>query len=101
MNENARKLKMRNTHFDSPHGLPNKNNYSTAYDIALLCSVCVGISEFNRIVRTKSYTCKNRNKATSSLEKVIQRDYHWTNTNKLLNKGFVGIKTGVTYPAGP
>lgn len=39
MNVNARKLKMRNTYFDSPHGLPNKNNYSTAYDIALLCSV--------------------------------------------------------------
>lgn len=35
------------------------------------------------------------------MEMVIQRDYHWTNTNKLLNKGFVGIKTGVTYPAGP
>lgn len=25
----------------------------------------------------------------------------WTNTNKLLSKGFIGIKTGVTHAAGP
>lgn len=36
MNKNAKKLKMMNTHFDSPHGLPNKNNKSTAYDMAKL-----------------------------------------------------------------
>ena len=27
--------------------------------------------------------------------------FHWTNTNKLLGKGFNGIKTGVTPTAGP
>lgn len=39
MNKNAQKIGMTNTHFDSPHGLANKNNMSTAYDIAMLCSV--------------------------------------------------------------
>jgi D-alanyl-D-alanine carboxypeptidase len=29
------------------------------------------------------------------------RDYHWSNTNKLLGKGFNGCKTGVTPAAGP
>ena len=37
MNKNARKLGMADTNFDSPHGLPNKNNKSTAHDIAKLC----------------------------------------------------------------
>jgi D-alanyl-D-alanine carboxypeptidase len=29
------------------------------------------------------------------------RDFHWSNTNKLLGKGFNGCKTGVTPAAGP
>ena len=120
MNSNAKMLKMNNTHFDSPHGLANPLNYSTAYDIALLCSVCVQISDFNRIARTRTYVCKNRNNAglrslgVNSLLKfdkfaepsiksntIGAKDYKWINTNKLLSKGFVGIKTGVTQTAGP
>jgi D-alanyl-D-alanine carboxypeptidase len=101
MNKHAENLGMTNSHFDSPHGLQNKNNVSTAYDIALLWSVCINISEFNRIVRTKSYKCKSRNKPIMNLWKVMKMDYLWWNTNKLLNRGFVGIKTGITYPAGP
>jgi D-alanyl-D-alanine carboxypeptidase len=37
MNKNAKKLGMSNTNFDSPHGLPNKNNKSTSYDMTKLC----------------------------------------------------------------
>lgn len=29
------------------------------------------------------------------------RNYAWKNTNKLLDKGFIGIKTGITDNAGP
>jgi len=36
MNKNAAKLDMLDSHFDSPHGLPNKNNKATAYDMAKL-----------------------------------------------------------------
>lgn len=101
MNINAEDIGMTNSHFDSPHGLQNKYNVSTAYDIGLLWSICVNISEFNRIVRTKSYKCKSRNKPIMNLSKVMSFDYLWSNTNKLLNRGFVGIKTGITYSAGP
>lgn len=101
MNSNAKKLSMTNTHYDSPHGLANYLNVSTAYDIAILCSVCVKNIDFNRITRTKSYVCKNRIAAGFQLNKPVQKDYSWLNTNKLLSKGFIGIKTGVTYPAGP
>ena len=101
MNSNAKILKLNNTHFDSPHGLANFNNVSTAYDMAQLCYHCVKNIDFNRITRTKSYVWKSRNKYGVQLDKVITKDYSWTNTNKLLNEGFIGIKTGVTYPAGP
>jgi D-alanyl-D-alanine carboxypeptidase len=36
MNLNAAKLRMFSSNFDSPHGLINKYNYSTAYDVCLL-----------------------------------------------------------------
>ena len=32
MNQNAAKLKMTNTFYDSPHGLVNKSNFSSAQD---------------------------------------------------------------------
>jgi len=31
----------------------------------------------------------------------IYKSYVWKNTNKLLDKGFIGIKTGITDNAGP
>lgn len=34
-------------------------------------------------------------------EKPAKAQYKWINTNKLLSKGYVGIKTGITNTAGP
>lgn len=106
MNRNAKSLQMSNTYFDSPHGLANKNNKSTAYDIAKLCLECVKIKEFNLITKCKLYICSNKRgkrSLISSLKssKTTQIDYKWENTNKLLSKGYCGIKTGVTQTAGP
>ena len=33
MNKYAKKLNLENTNFTKPHGLPNRSNLSTAYDI--------------------------------------------------------------------
>jgi D-alanyl-D-alanine carboxypeptidase len=41
MNSCSFKLGMANTTFDSPHGLQNSNNLSTAYDMAILSHVCM------------------------------------------------------------
>ena len=38
MNEYAITLELKNTNFANPHGLPNKSNLSSAYDIFLLSS---------------------------------------------------------------
>jgi D-alanyl-D-alanine carboxypeptidase len=36
MNNNANKIGLQYTQFDSPHGLSNPLNYSNAYDVALM-----------------------------------------------------------------
>ena len=41
MNDQAKKLKMFSTQYDSPHGLMNKHNFSCASDVALLIEACM------------------------------------------------------------
>ena len=36
MNRNAKEIGMYDTFYDSPHGLRNDRNFSTAFDVALL-----------------------------------------------------------------
>ncbi|MGQ4806973.1 D-alanyl-D-alanine carboxypeptidase DacA [Candidatus Entotheonellaceae bacterium PAL068K] len=36
MNQTAERIGMYNSHFNSPHGLPRKRQYTTAYDMAIL-----------------------------------------------------------------
>ena len=53
MNEKARALGMRETHFRSPSGLLDRDNYSTAWDMAALTRYAMWNSRFRAIVRTK------------------------------------------------
>ena len=46
---------MTNTIYDSPHGLANKWNISTAEDQAILVNECMKFSLFREIVGTKTY----------------------------------------------
>jgi D-alanyl-D-alanine carboxypeptidase len=41
MNRNAAKLNLRSTFYDSPHGMNNVNNRSTAFDVAKLGAACM------------------------------------------------------------
>ena len=58
MNDNAHALKLLNTFFDSPHGLMNPQNVSTAYDMARLTSICMQYPIFRRLVGTKTFQCR-------------------------------------------
>lgn len=49
---------MQLTHFDSPHGLQNVENLSTAYDMAKLSALCIKNDYFRQIVSTPYYECK-------------------------------------------
>lgn len=91
MNEKAKQIGMKNTVFSNPHGLDEKNeNYSTAYDMALLMRYANSFKEFKKIVGTKKKTVK-----------TDEKTYVWTNKNKLLYtyEYTTGGKTGYTKKA--
>lgn len=92
MNEKAKMLHLLNTHFADPAGLDDDGNYTTATDLARLCSVAMQDKTFARTVNTKHKTITNVSGANS---------YEVFNLNRLLgNYGVVGIKTGRTVGAG-
>ena len=87
MNDKARSLGMKQTHFENPNGLDEKNHYSTAKDLAILAAYAMENPVFRQTVSTKSINVGNR-----SLR----------NHNKLLwlYPGADGVKTGYTKAAG-
>lgn len=54
MNAKAGQIGARNSHFMNPHGLPNEDHYSTAYDLALIFRQAMNHPMFADIVRTRS-----------------------------------------------
>ncbi|MCG0278229.1 MAG: D-alanyl-D-alanine carboxypeptidase [Thermanaeromonas sp.] len=96
MNQKAREIGARDTHYVNPHGLHAPGHYSSAYDLALLARYALNIPKFREIVATR--------------EKVIPWpgkpwDRLLVNTNQLLwgynaYPGADGVKTGYTREAG-
>ena len=88
MNETAQKLGMTNSHFDNPHGLPSTQQYTTAYDMAVLARRYINeFPEALKIHSTLEYTYSG-----------IRQD----NRNTLLRKdaSVDGLKTGFVAEAG-
>lgn len=87
MNDKARLLGMKNTHFVNPNGLDSPDHYSTARDLAILASYAMKNPIFAKTVSTKTVTIGTR---------------ALCNHNKLLWKveGADGVKTGYTKAAG-
>jgi len=91
MNERAKQLGMKNTHFMNSNGLPVENHYSSAYDIALLSK------ELMKYDLIRSFTGKYQD----YLRKDSEKPFWLVNTNKLVRfyDGADGIKTGYTSEA--
>lgn len=91
MNADAKKLGLKNTHFDSFDGIGKGNNYSTPRDLTKITSSALKSANFRAIVKTKSYTAKTITKTGSTRTMAP-----WTNTNGLLSSysGTIGVKTG-------
>ena len=56
MNIFAAKYGLTQTYFDSPHGLQNVENLSSAADMAKLAGICTKDETLRKIVNCKSYT---------------------------------------------
>jgi D-alanyl-D-alanine carboxypeptidase len=89
MNEKAQMIGMLHSHFMNPHGLDNKDHYSTANDMALLTAYALRNPIFQEIVQTKLKKVPNPNESWA---------YQWENKNKMLSvyPGANGVKTGYT-----
>lgn len=91
MNMTAIKCGAYYSHFANPHGLPDNNHYTTAYDLGMITAYAYKNEEFKKIVSTEHY----------------YYDYNgerrcFINKNKLLSQfdGANGVKTGYTKRAG-
>jgi D-alanyl-D-alanine carboxypeptidase (penicillin-binding protein 5/6) len=89
MNEKAHELGLTNTHFRSPSGLLDRDNYSTAWDLAALTRYALWNPRFRAIVRTKI-------KYVPWSKPIVEKIY--VNKNHLLGSypGADGVKTGWT-----
>ncbi len=94
MNAEARKLGLRDTHFASPSGVVDADNYSSAWDLAALTRVAMRNARFRAIVHTR---VKHVKWNAPTYAKI------YVNNNRLLGtyRGANGVKTGYTHKAGP
>ena len=56
MNERAREMGLENTHFANVSGLHDENNYTTAYDMAIILDTALQNNLCKTILSTKKYT---------------------------------------------
>lgn len=94
MNQRANELGLKNTHFVNPHGLEDKEHYSSAYDLALIAREALKYPVFKDVVSTKRTVIP-----WASRE---DEDRILLNQNRLLSRyeGAIGVKTGYTRQAG-
>lgn len=88
MNQHASRLGMNNTHYENATGLPSENQYSSAYDLALLAQALIRDSQQYYPIYAEKYFEFN--------------DIRQPNRNRLLwrDDSVDGIKTGHTSEAG-
>lgn len=95
MNARVQKIGCVNTHFNNPHGLPDENHYTCAYDMALITKEAMQNTSFRKVFATKQYNVPPTNKFEARLinnhhHMVLDKDanYHY--------EGITGGKPGYT-----
>ena len=89
MNNKARELGMNNTNFNNPDGLDSINHYSSLNDLLILSKEVLDNIELLTIIMKPSF-----------ISDIGGVDKLYLNTNKLIDKNYLGLKTGWTNEAG-
>ena len=96
MNEKAKELGLKNTHYENPAGIDARGNYSSAADLAKITREAMKYPEFRGIVSKPEATITTQD-----------REIDVVNTNLLVvpNSGYdygpaTGVKTGTSAQAG-
>ncbi len=94
MNDKAKELGMKNSHFVNTSGLDHKDHYSTMNDMIILLKYAYANPVFKKVYTTDYYTTSNKRlKLQSLVSKYAQR--YGLNAKKI-----TGSKTGFTDDAG-
>ena len=97
MNDRAKELGAKDTHFTNANGLPDPSHYTSAYDMALITRAAMQYPEFRSLAGTTSYEIPPTNKQ-SETRRLNNRNYMFT-LNDTYPGAFAG-KTGWTEEAG-
>ena len=101
MNERAKELGCKNTHFNNANGLPDNNHVTSAADMAVISAEAYKNETFRIIIGTKNYQIPPTNKHD---EITPLNNHHamlsYYKTNKYLYEYCKGGKTGYTDAAG-
>ena len=96
MNDKAKEMGLKNTHYENPAGIDDPENYSSAGDLAVMTREAMKYPEFRKIVAQPEATISTQD-----------RQIQIVNTNLLVvpNSGYTygpatGVKTGTTRQAG-
>lgn len=99
MNEKAKSLGAKNTHFVNPHGLHDENHYTSPRDMALIAKKAMKNPLFRKIVSTERYIIPTTNKQETRYLYTSNRLIRNTTYKNYYYEKAIGIKTGYTRDA--
>ena len=99
MNERAAEIGCTNTHFTNPHGLFDKNHYTSSRDLALMAQEAFKNSTFVEIMSTETYTT-----APTNMDPDGKKFKHWDllmdPESEYYDPDVIGGKTGFLDESG-
>ena len=98
MNAEAADLELQNTHFDNVFGVASSDNYSSAYDMAMLTRKALKNDVFREIFGASSYMLSGTNKQNSS--RMIAADCELIRSGTYSYEDALGGKIGSTPTGG-
>ncbi len=97
MNEKARELGCTGTHFHNACGMPDKEHYTTAHDLARIGMAAIQREDFRKIIGTVSYQIPATNMSPA---RTVQNHVAMFVSPEYKYDGVIGGKTGLTDDAG-
>lgn len=102
MTEEAHKLGATNSQFKNPSGLPDKEHYTSVYDMYLIFNEAIKNETFVEIINSGSHRAVYTSADGSTVEKTFTNHsrYHLGTVDTPYGFEIIGGKTGTTYDAG-
>ncbi len=97
MNEKAKSLGCKDSNFVNPHGLPNKEHVTSAYDMALITRAAMKNDTFAKIFGTRNYQIPPTN--IQSETRYLRNHHRFITKESYSFDGCLGGKTGYTSEA--